>query len=144
MLRGGNGIEVVWGGRNTSLHHVWDSAIAEKCAGGRGVRDAVRWGDELYERIEDGEWKVRDWKCEGEECPLKWATESNGLMCGTVLGEGYVEGSMGGVELQGEYFEGVRGVVEERVAMAGWRLAGWLEGMFGDGTKEVEGILEEL
>lgn len=147
MLRGGNGIEALWEGREVNLHHVWDSSLAEKIAGGRRVRDAVRWGNELYEQLEQGRWRTEEWGCEemgnGTECPLRWAVESNKLMCGVVLGEDWVEGGMEGMELSGEYFDGVKGVVEERVVMAGWRMARWLEAMF-EGREEEEGRVEEL
>ena len=144
MLRGGNGIEVLWDGRTESLHRVWDSLISEKIVGGKGVRDAVRWVDQLAADLEKGRWDTKGWGCETwgeEECVVDWAVESNKLMCGVVLGMDYVDGGMRDVELSGEYYEGVKDIVEQRVAMAGWRMAKWLETMFEGAAPDVE---EEL
>lgn len=132
LLRGGNQIHVMWGKQHTNLHHVWDSSIAEKHQGGSAVRHAVGWADDLHSEIEDGKYakKRERWgacvdPAKAEECALIWATESNKWMCDYVLPATYPAG-FEGQELSGDYFHGAVPIVDELVAKAGWRLAGYL------------------
>lgn len=138
LLRGGNSIQVLWNGRETNLHHVWDSAISEKLVGGNTVRHAATWADALYTEITAGKWKdaTAGWgacvdpKTAGD-CALLWAQETNTWMCKYVLPATYPEG-FAGSELNGTYYDGAIEVVEELVAIAGWRMGMWLNAMFPD------------
>lgn len=132
LLRGGNQINVRWGKQHTNLHHVWDSSIAEKHQGGSAVRHAVGWADTLHAEIESGkytthrgEWSACIDPAKAEECALVWASEANKWMCDYVLPATYPVG-FDGQELSGDYFQGAVPIVDELVAKAGWRLAGYL------------------
>lgn len=132
LLRGGNQIFVRWGKQHTNLHHVWDSSIAEKHQGGSAIRHAVGWADTLHSEIESGKytgsregWSTCVNPANAEECALIWATESNKWMCDYVLPATFPAG-FEGQELSGDYFQGAVPIVDELVAKAGWRLAGYL------------------
>jgi hypothetical protein len=152
LQRGGNGVEVLWEGRRTNLHHVWDSAIAEKMVGGNAIRDSVRWADGLYEDIIGERWNgsTAGWGgCldvgNAEECALRWAEETNTLMCSYVLPKDWDRGGLVGAELADAYYEGARVIVETQVAIAGWRMAQWLNKMFPEEEKEdlwLDGVKE--
>lgn len=140
LLRGGNGLNVAFDGRPTSLHHVWDTSVAERRVGGNSVRDAVRWADALHADIADGRrWGPRvpaAWGAcldpsRGSACALAWAQETNAWMCSYVLPPTYPAG-FAGSELNGSYYDGAVDVVELQVARAGWRLAMWLNAVFAD------------
>lgn len=91
VARGGNGIHVRFDGAELNLHHVWDSSIAEKIAG--GVRrapyaEARRWADELSGRIRTGKYAsvkgrwLEDMRLEDpEEMAMSWAREGNAFVC---------------------------------------------------------------
>lgn len=132
LLRGGNQIHVRWGKQQTNLHHVWDSSIAEKHQGGSAVRHAVGWADTLHSEIESGKyigdregWSSCVDPASAEKCALIWATESNKWMCDYVLPDDYPVG-FDMTDLSGDYFHGAVPIVDELVAKAGWRLAGYL------------------
>lgn len=139
LLRGGNSIHVGFDGHDTNLHHVWDSAIPEKLRGGNSIRHAVTWSDDLYEEIVNGRWsnateRQQLWGAcldisKGTECALSWAVETNKIMCDYVLPGTYPKG-FDGMELNGTYYEGATQIVEKQVAIAGFRMAGWLNAMF--------------
>lgn len=57
---------------------------------------------------------------------MRWAGESNRLVCEVVVPEGGWE-ELQGQELSGEYYEQAIGAVEMQVARAGVRLAEWLD-----------------
>ncbi|KAI5799360.1 phospholipase C/P1 nuclease domain-containing protein [Pyronema domesticum] len=143
LARGGNSIHVKFGGRNTNLHHVWDSSIAEKIVGGGGIKDAVNWANDLYERIQKGEFRTEGKECKdltkAEDCALQWASETNMLMCGYVIPEGGLDGK----ELSGEYYEGAVEIVEKQIALAGYRMGMWLNQMF-EGQELEESLWEQM
>ena len=90
--RGGNGIYVKLDGRELNLHHVWDTAIAEKFLGGRVRRrpyDAGHaWAADLAAEIRDGKFAAlsSSW-VEGIDLDdpiatsMVWANESNAFVC---------------------------------------------------------------
>ncbi|KAK1755550.1 S1/P1 nuclease [Echria macrotheca] len=143
---GGNAVRPVCFGQGcgesvnfTSLHGVWDGGIARRIRGlefrpGREAdererredKEAARaWAGEIYGK-RGGE-MGKEGVCDvlgSDECVLRWARESNGLVCTHVLkrGERYVLEH----DLAGEYYEENWRVVEDRIAKAGWRLAGWM------------------
>ncbi|KAI3395549.1 hypothetical protein diail_1211 [Diaporthe ilicicola] len=135
VSRGGNGIHVMFEGRELNLHHVWDSSIAEKWVGGirrKPYREAQEWADELTDKIRDGDFKApsKTW-LDGVDFanPIKtalgWAREGNAYVCSHVLPEG--PSAIVGQELGGEYYEKAAPVIELQVARAGFRLAAWLD-----------------
>lgn len=111
---------------------MWDSSIAEKHQGGSAIRHAVGWADTLHSEIESGKYagNREGWSscvnpANAEECALTWATESNKWMCDYILPVTFPVG-FEGQELSGDYFQGAVPIVDELVAKAGWRLAGYL------------------
>jgi len=139
LLRGGNSILVGFDGHDTNLHHVWDTAIPEKLRGGNSIRHAVTWADDLYKEIVNGRWsnataRQQPWgvcldTSKSEECALSWAVETNKIMCAYVLPATYPKGFVG-AELNGTYYDGAIEIVEKQVAIAGFRMAGWLNAIF--------------
>lgn len=91
VSRGGNGIHVLWEGRELNLHHVWDSSIAEKWVGGirrKPYHEAQEWADELTSKIRDGGLKEQSktWLdgvdfAEPIKTALGWAREGNAYVC---------------------------------------------------------------
>lgn len=53
-----------------------------------------------------------------------WAKDSNAFVCTDVMPNGVSPLESG--DLSGDYYDGVVDVVEEQIAKAGYRLAGWL------------------
>ncbi|KAL2269628.1 hypothetical protein VTJ83DRAFT_1812 [Remersonia thermophila] len=135
VARGGNGIPVVFDGRNVNLHHVWDTSIAEKWVGGirrRPYEGARRWADELAREIRGGryaaaagEWLRSTNISDPHSTAMAWASESNAIVCSHVFTSDPEH--MHGQELGGEYYEKAAPVVELQVARAGYRLAAWLD-----------------
>ena len=136
VAKGGNGLHVTFEGAKVNLHHVWDTRIAEKMAGGVGRQpyaEAKRWADALATEIRAGKFNVtsRGW-LDGTDLAdpvataLLWARESNEVVCTAVLPEG--PDAIEGQELAGgPYFDRAAPVIEVQVAKAGYRLAAWLD-----------------
>ncbi|KYK59935.1 putative nuclease S1 precursor [Drechmeria coniospora] len=133
--RGGNGIYVRWDGREYNLHHVWDSAIAEKWIGGMRGRPyplAQKWAKQLAMEIADGKFTAeKDAWLDGLdfdhpiETAMSWSRETNALVCTHVFPDG--PDAIVGQELGGEYFKRAGPVIEKQVARAGFRMAAWLD-----------------
>lgn len=97
----------------TNLHHVWDTSIPEKFVGGYGLPFSLAWSQNLTAEVTKGKFKdqTEGWlnglsigdRDGMEESALRWAGESNGLVCSSVL-KGGVEG-VNGTELGGGYYE---------------------------------------
>lgn len=91
VARGGNGIHVLWNGREYNLHHVWDSSIAEKSLGGlRGKPDvlAKTWAERLIKEIEHGKFadESDSWLkglnfADSNATAMIWAQEANAFIC---------------------------------------------------------------
>jgi hypothetical protein len=124
--RGGNSIHVRFGRAHTNLHHVWDTSIPEKIVGGYRLEDAKRWAESLSKEIRSGSFEsvARGW-LEGTDLSdpvsssLVWATESNAVICSTVLPNG-----IDGVEdqdLSGDYYDAAVPIIELQVAKGGYR-----------------------
>ncbi|EKD13950.1 hypothetical protein MBM_08151 [Drepanopeziza brunnea f. sp. 'multigermtubi' MB_m1] len=129
---GGNGIDVIFDSDATNLHSVWDTAIAEKLVGGYALTDAQSWATNLTTAIRTGTYapSAKSWLTgmklsSPQETALLWAREANALVCVDVMPDGAaaLEGS---ADLGSAYYAGVVDTVEEQVAKAGYRLAGWL------------------
>ncbi|OBT86558.1 hypothetical protein VE02_04311 [Pseudogymnoascus sp. 03VT05] len=103
LLRGGNGIKVRFGPRNSNLHSVWDSALAEHLIGGYTAGHARSWAGDLLSSIEAGVYSplVEEWREDislgnVEGSVMRWAQESNRLVCEVVVPEGGWGGAGGG------------------------------------------------
>lgn len=129
---GGNTIHVFFESKPTNLHHVWDTSIPEKLVGGYALPYSVLWSQNLTTSILSGPYSAvaKTWLDglsleDAEGSALLWATESNALVCTTVLKEG--RDAINGTELAGSYYDAATAVVEEQVAKAGVRLAKWMD-----------------
>jgi hypothetical protein len=135
VSRGGNGIHVLFDGRDFNLHHVWDSSIAEKWIGGMRGKPfplAEKWANELSVEITDGKFAeeketwLKDLNFDDAiNTAMAWSREGNALVCTHVLPEG--PHAIVGQELGGEYFEKAGPAIERQVARAGYRMAAWLD-----------------
>ncbi|KAG8945389.1 hypothetical protein FRC04_000839 [Tulasnella sp. 424] len=134
--KGGNGIPVVWNGNEKkNLHGVWDTDIVTKLAGKDNEDNRDAWTSTIVDEINSGIYKdlVPDWlKCtdvnDALNCALKWAQDTNLLICSFVL-----KTDPEGKELSGTYYRGAAPIVQEQVAKGGLRLAVWLNQLFGTG-----------
>ncbi|KAH8678744.1 phospholipase C/P1 nuclease domain-containing protein [Tricladium varicosporioides] len=149
LARGGNSINVTWEGASLdsrhkaiNLHHVWDTAIPEKLLGGTSFEHSELWAATLSERIRSGEYKseASSWVSgmdlsDPVGTALRWAVETNALVCTNVLPQG--RKGVEGKELAGGYYERNKVVVEEQVARGGYRLAKWLDLMAGTAKLEL-------
>jgi hypothetical protein len=148
--RGGNEIHVMFHGRHTNLHSVWDTAIPEKRAGrADGMVAAKIWAARLYEADPDPDNSLTD-ECQDlddvQTCALLWAGDANKFVCTFVLKDD-VEG-VEGVDLAGEYYEGAVPVIEEMIAKGGRRLGAWLNALAaqdaGDKAADIElGLVDQ-
>ncbi|KAF2472859.1 phospholipase C/P1 nuclease [Lindgomyces ingoldianus] len=153
--RGGNDIHACFDShcsKKENLHSIWDTQILHKSRGlpasesdDKVLKDAAQtWATELFEASSLRVWnwdtvaECKDLK-KAEDCALKWAGESNKLVCGYVLERGveWIEQN----DLGGEYFEGAVPVVDEMVSKAGLRLGTWLNEIAG--ARRRVGLLRE-
>lgn len=89
--RGGNGIHVLWDGREYNLHHVWDSSIAEKWIGGMRGKPyplAEKWANQLAVEITDGKFaeEKESWLKDldfndAQSTAMAWSRECNSIVC---------------------------------------------------------------
>ncbi|OCK95057.1 phospholipase C/P1 nuclease [Cenococcum geophilum 1.58] len=119
LLRGGNDISVLWEGRDTNLHFVWDVLIPQSRTNSTEADEraaAITWAGQLYNmELEDPN---------TTRLVVGWAREANAWVCRTVL-----RGGVDGVkrkELSGKYYIEAIPALEELVSNAGWRLAAWI------------------
>ncbi|KAK3060461.1 hypothetical protein LTS18_008497 [Coniosporium uncinatum] len=160
---GGNDIDVTFGGVDTNLHHIWyalthappsqptrlingrDTNMPEKLIGGSAMSDAQTWSTDLISRINNGTYTPhkRSWisnlnVSDAITTSMGWARDANSHVCSTVLPEG--QSAVEGMELDGEYYDSAIAVIEEQIAKAGYRLAGWLNTIAtGDVGLEADG-----
>jgi hypothetical protein len=139
--RGGNAYEVIFEGRKTNLHSVWDTLMVNKYAGlGHDDEElaAWAWAQRLFAQDEDGErlgMAALEDECldDAAECALEWAGEANAYVCSYVLAH-----DVHGKDLAGDYYDGAVGILDEMVGKAGRRLAAWINAI----TEDIE--LKEL
>ena len=124
---GGNGINITWNGEIRRLHGAWDDQMVERDAGGSGSVIIAQYAELLTEKIQTGGFgDVRKWvECVDvttpERCALRWATDANWWNCEFVL-----KSDVRGMELNGTYFEGARGIIKTQIAKGGLRLGYFL------------------
>lgn len=116
-----------------NLHQVWDTHIVHQLRGVALSLDtpeekaaAARWADDLFKNQKAAGQTTRS-ECAdltSLRCILRWAEESNGLVCKAVLkhGEQWIQSH----DLSKQYFEENAKVVNDLVGKAGLRLAAWL------------------
>ncbi|OCK80317.1 phospholipase C/P1 nuclease [Lepidopterella palustris CBS 459.81] len=154
LMRGGNDISVLWGGRDTNLHFVWDVLIPQSWTNSSEADEnaaAVAWAERLYNMTLVDPY-LRGWTVQGpantvdevldlrdnaEELVVRWASEANAWVCRTVLRDG-VDG-VEGKELSGKYYIEAIPSLEELVSKAGWRLAAWINELARKGALELNG-----
>lgn len=124
--RGGNSINVTFGGTPTNLHAVWDTNILEKLVGGYSMDDAQKWATSLSEAIQSGPYKSQaaSWLRgmvldDPVSSTMIWAKEANTYVCSTVMPEG--PAALAGQELDGDYYDAAVPVVQLQIARAGYR-----------------------
>jgi hypothetical protein len=141
LLRGGNDIAVLWEGRVTNLHFVWDVLIPQRRTNSTEADEGAAAGA-WAERLSSATLKtpnVTQGMAQGsvntenqflglldnaEKLAVRWAGETNAWVCRMVLRDG-VEG-VEGKELSVEYYiEAIHGL-EELVSNSGRRLAAWI------------------
>lgn len=120
--RGGNELEVRFAHRRhpVSFHHVWDTEVVQPLLGSRGPGAAAR---ALAARIRPED--AAAWAARLD--PVAWADESAAL-ARALYAELYVEPRAGAaILLPRDYARAQRARVEERLGMAGVRLAALLD-----------------
>lgn len=129
---GGNGIDVLYDGDDTNLHHIWDSEIPESVSGGSSQSSAKTWATTLTTAIKSGTYKsaAAGWVADldisdAETTATGWASEANAYVCSTVLKGGV--SAVENKELDGSYTTTAQPVVKEQIAKQGYRLAKWLD-----------------
>lgn len=115
--RGGNEVAVLFDGRHTNLHSVWDTLIPHKHAGGDNETLAAwEWARTLYD-----DRPLHECMSDAAECGLEWAGEANTYVCSYVLAKAVHDRELGG-----DYYEGAIPIIDGLVQKAGRRLAAWI------------------
>lgn len=121
--RGGNEVDVVFDGRDTNLHRLWDGGLLERRLRELGRRRGGRWrafAHALADRAPPAD--AQRWR-EARD-PRAWADES------LALARRHTFAVRDGDRLGDAYYEATRSAVAERLAQAGFRLAAALDGVF--------------
>lgn len=154
LMRGGNDIPVLWDGRDSSLHFVWDVSIPQKLTNSTEEDEknaAVAWAEKLFNQKRDsksskGQWHVGYYDemlthlGDKESLLLSWAREANSFVCQSALKDG-VDG-VKGKELSNSYYKDSVPVVEYFVWTAGIRLAAWIDDLAKDESLEVSSSVQ--
>src|SRR5580700_7879406 len=90
---GGNDISVTFNGATTNLHHIWDTEMPQKRAGGSTITYAKSYATKLTTAI-----NIND----PVTTTMTWVQEANAHVCDTVFSSGlsYVEDT----DLSGAYY----------------------------------------
>ncbi len=127
LERGGNGINVTFGDKDTNLHHIWDTEIVEKLAAGNGAEE---WSRNITAAINSGAlgdvsaWTKGISLTDTEGTAMGWANDANDYVCSDVLSDGVDAVEKG--DLSGAYFDAHGEVARLQIAKAGHRLAKYL------------------
>jgi hypothetical protein len=123
---GGNDIDVKFGSTSTNLHHIWDTNMPEKFAGGYSLSDAESWAKTLTTSIQSGDYQSQasGWLTgidlsDAQATSMGWATDSNAYVCSTVMPNGV--SVLQGVDLSTTYYNTCMPVIELQFAKAGYR-----------------------
>jgi hypothetical protein len=122
---------VTFNGAATNLHHIWDTEMPQKRAGGSTITYAKSYATKLTTAIKTGTYASASssWLTgidikDPVTTTMTWVQEANAHVCDTVFSRGlsYVEDT----DLSGAYYTSALPVFEEQIARAGYRLAAWL------------------
>ncbi|KAF3006285.1 hypothetical protein E8E14_008290 [Neopestalotiopsis sp. 37M] len=136
---GGNSVKVKFNGSDSNLHQVWDReilyALAPLPPKGPPATSLHPFFAYLVSRTRDdafrqprSTWALCDLDARRHTfCPEQWARDSNAIVCDYAYGR-LVEGSD---LLLGDdgYAQGAMHIVEQQIAKAAFRLAGWLDAL---------------
>ncbi|KAH9062401.1 nuclease Le1 [Lactarius vividus] len=135
LALGGNDISAVCSGSSTNLHAAWDTGILTKNVNALYGGSAQTWANNLASRITSGAYasQAAGWvsninhaALSGTGVPLGWSQEANTYDCSTVFS--FVTGQ----DLcTGTYFTNAIPVIDLQIAKQGYRLAVWLNTIFG-------------
>jgi len=156
LALGGNDITVKCSGSNSNLHSVWDSGMINELLAAKYSNSVTTWANTLANRIKSGTYSAsaKTWiSCSSTttpvhrdvahdiagflrplsitplKCPLAWAQDSNTLDCS------YVFNFTTGADLcTSSYYTNAVPVIETQIAKQGYRLAAWLNVLFGGTT----------
>ena len=106
--------------------------MVEEAAGGSDSSSTTEsFSQALIKRIDDGtyddekdEWVACSDIARAADCALAWAKDSNKGNCEYVL-----KTDVEGKELEGEYYEGAKPLIEIQIAKGGYRLAAWINAL---------------
>ncbi|ORX91406.1 phospholipase C/P1 nuclease [Basidiobolus meristosporus CBS 931.73] len=136
--RGGVDEYVTWENTTVDFHYVWDSKILEKRISTMFNNSVGAFRDHIIASIKWGAYKsLRDeWlDCGGDRnsptaqwllCPHSWALQASQLNCGSMWIDHDAPKSM---DFSEDYYLDHAPVVEQQVAMAGYRIAAVLNNM---------------
>ncbi|KAI9457089.1 nuclease Le1 [Lactarius psammicola] len=132
---GGNTISAICNGASTNLHAAWDTGILTTNVNALFGGSAQTWADNLAARIRTGEYasQAPGWVSNinaaaltGTTVPLGWSQDANAFDCTVVFN--FVTGQ----DLcTGTYFTNAIPVIDLQIAKQGFRLATWLNTIFG-------------
>lgn len=132
---GGNTISAICNGASTNLHAAWDTGIPTTNVNALYGGSAQTWANNLAARITSGQYaslapgwvsSINTAALSGTTVPLSWAQEANSNDCTVVFG------FTSGQDLcKGTYFTNAIPVIDLQIAKQGYRLAIWLNTIFG-------------
>ena len=140
---GGNDIDVTFGGEQTNLHSIWDTAMLEKLRGSFSLDVASAWAQDLVQEIKTGNYssQAAGWLADmniadPQSSSMSWVTDSNTFDCSYVLKQPL--SYFNSTDLSGAYYEGAVPVFTQQIAKGGYRLAAWLN-LIATGSTQVGG-----
>ncbi|KAI9442647.1 nuclease Le1, partial [Lactarius indigo] len=130
LALGGNDISAICSGSSTNLHAAWDTGILTKNVNALYGGSAQTWADNLAARITVMMATSFSFGCSdcmlNRAVPLGWSQEANAFDCSVVFN--FVTGQ----DLcTGTYFNNAIPVIDLQIAKQGYRMATWLNTIFG-------------
>ncbi|CAG8477623.1 4242_t:CDS:2 [Ambispora gerdemannii] len=149
---GGNQHKIMFDGKQSNLHSIWDTGMVVKRLKDFG-NDENKYAEFLTNEIQKGSYakNVSDWiACESSKrrrdffdnaffqkraeaeslrCPFVWATDTNSVNCEVVWQ--YVDDNPD-VDLSEEYYSAVQPIIDIQIAKGGYRLGVFLNNLLDD------------
>ncbi|GBC07087.1 hypothetical protein RclHR1_07230014 [Rhizophagus clarus] len=124
--KGGNGVSVIFDGRQANLHAIWDTQMVNKRLADFGS-DFVQYANFLTEEIRSGNYtsESNDWvSCMNlpdavTSCPLTWAIDTNAINCPFVWA---TVDENPGIDLGGSYYQEAAPIIDKQLSKGGYRL----------------------
>ncbi|OJD21781.1 hypothetical protein ACJ73_06876 [Blastomyces percursus] len=145
---GGNAYPVTFGGKETNLHSVWDTAIITadaKVDNGFSDQTIDPYFSKLLSRIKSDNFYIptQEWaECTDPStpiaCALAWSRDANALTCDYVFSQVFNGTDL----LESGYASGAFPIVQLQVSKSALRLATWLNRLVGGWYRDREVILE--